>query len=116
MKRWRFIKNKIVAQLVATSVEKTLLIPHTDVIHQTLVGEDNVMHGWCEANPILVSFIIFMPLSLNMHLAHASEHCMGICASTRLLSRCVLTLFRTISLNIAAHGMELIVVGSKQCL
>jgi len=35
MKRLRFIKNKIVA----------LLIPHTDVIHQTLVGEDNV-NAW----------------------------------------------------------------------
>jgi hypothetical protein len=41
----RFIKNKIVAQLVATSVEKALLIPHTDVIQQTLVGENNV-NAW----------------------------------------------------------------------
>jgi hypothetical protein len=45
MKRWRFIKNKIVAQLVVTSVEKTLLIPHTNVIHHALVGEDNV-NAW----------------------------------------------------------------------
>jgi hypothetical protein len=41
MKRWGF-KNKVVAQLVAINVGKTLLIPHTNVIHQTLVGEDNV--------------------------------------------------------------------------
>jgi hypothetical protein len=38
-------KTKIMAQLLVASVEKTLLIPHSDVIHQILVGEGNV-NAW----------------------------------------------------------------------
>jgi len=117
MKRWRFIKNKVVAWHVATSVKKALLIQHTNVIHLTLVGANMlIMHGCCKSNTILMSIIIFMPTSLNMHLAHANGHCMGICASTRLFSWHVSTLFRTISLIIEAHGMGLIMVNSRQCL
>ncbi len=43
MKRWVFIKNEVVAWLVPTSVEKALMIPHTNVIQPTLVGDDNVI-------------------------------------------------------------------------
>ncbi len=43
MKRWGFIKNKVVAWLVPTSVEKAFMIPHTNVIQPTLVGDDNVI-------------------------------------------------------------------------
>ncbi len=74
MKRQGFIKNKVVAWLVAISTEKTLLIPHANVIHLPLVVEDKVVHGWCRANIVLVSYawtwqcvIIFMFLSLNMN-------------------------------------------------
>jgi hypothetical protein len=42
MNRWQFIVNKVVAQLVAANVKNGLLIPHVNVIHSTLVGEDNV--------------------------------------------------------------------------
>jgi hypothetical protein len=43
MKRWRFIKNKVVAWLVPTSVENSFMIPHINVIQPTLVGDDNVI-------------------------------------------------------------------------
>jgi hypothetical protein len=32
MKKWGFIKNKVVAQFVVASVEKAFMIPHTNVI------------------------------------------------------------------------------------
>jgi len=43
MKRWGFIKNKVVAWLVPTSVENAFMIPHINVIQPTLVGDDNVI-------------------------------------------------------------------------
>jgi hypothetical protein len=33
MKKHGFIKNKVVEHIVKTNVEKTTLIPHTNVIH-----------------------------------------------------------------------------------
>ncbi len=82
MKRQGFIKNKVVAQFMVASVEKTFMIPHIDVIRPTPML---VVHEWCRTNTILMSFTIFMPFSLNMHLAHASGHCIRIFASTKLL-------------------------------
>jgi len=43
MKRWGFIKNKVVAWLVPTSVENAFMIPHNNVIQPTLVGDDDVI-------------------------------------------------------------------------
>jgi hypothetical protein len=81
MERQGFIKNKVLAQFMVAIVEKAFMIPHIDVIWPIPM----LVHEWCKTNTILVSFIIFMPLSLNMHLAHASGHCATICASTKLL-------------------------------
>jgi len=101
MKRQGFKKNKVVAWLVATNVEKTLLIPHTNVIHRTLVGEDNVSAWMLQSqhHPNVI-YNLHAP-SLNMHLAHVSGHYVGICVNIRLLfSWYVPTLFRTILLTI----------------
>jgi hypothetical protein len=40
MKRQGFIKNKVMAQLVVASVNKTSWIPHIDVIPPTFEGDD----------------------------------------------------------------------------
>jgi hypothetical protein len=65
----------------------------------------------------MASFIIFMPLSLNVYFAHVNGYYMGIFASIRLLfSSLVLILLWKISLTIATHGKRLNIVGSKQCL
>jgi len=40
MKRQGFIKNKVMAQLVVASANKTSWIPHIDVISPTFEGDD----------------------------------------------------------------------------
>jgi hypothetical protein len=83
------------------------------MIHLTLVNEDKWMHGWCETNTIMVSFIIFMPPSLNMYLAHANGHYMGIFVVVLIM--CIDFIW-TITLTTATHGRRLNIVGSRQCL
>jgi hypothetical protein len=41
------------------------------------------MFGWSRVKLILMLFVIFMPLSPNMQLAHVNKHCMRICAITK---------------------------------
>jgi hypothetical protein len=71
---------------MATNVGKTLLIRHTNVIHQTLVGENNVSAWMVQSqhHPNVI-YNLHAP-SLNMHFAHANEHCVGICVSIKLFS------------------------------
>ncbi len=114
MKRWRLIKNKVMAWHVAASVKKTLLIPHTNVIHLTLVGENNVNYAWMLQSQHHPNVIYNFHAPFTKYASYG--HCMGICASIRLFSWHVRTLFQTISLIIAAHGMGLIMVSSRQCL
>jgi hypothetical protein len=40
MKKQGFIKNKVMAQLVVASANKTSWIPHIDVISPTFEGDD----------------------------------------------------------------------------
>lgn len=113
MKRQGFIKNKVMAQFMVASVEKAFMIPHINVIYPTPM----LVHESCKTNTILVSFTIFMPLSSNMHFAHASGHCATICESTKLLfSWHVPTLLQTISLSVVTHGMGPTAMGLRQCL
>jgi len=61
------------------------------------------VHGWRGADTILVSFIIFIAPSLNMHLAHSSGHYVEICANGRVVVFMTCTsLFQTIPFTIAA--------------
>ncbi len=48
MKRQRFIKNKVMAQLVVASVDKVSRIPRIDVISPTFEGDngDDVWRVW----------------------------------------------------------------------
>jgi len=69
------------------------------------------VHGWRGADTILVSFIIFIAPSLNMHLAHSSGHYVEICANARVVVFMTCTsLFQTIPFTIATHGMGLLMV------
>jgi hypothetical protein len=48
MKRQRFIKKKVMAQLVVASVDKANRTPHTDVISPTFEGDDGDDVWWVQ--------------------------------------------------------------------
>ncbi len=45
MKKRRFIRNKVVERIVKTNIEKTTLIPHTNVTHG-IDDSNETSHAW----------------------------------------------------------------------
>jgi hypothetical protein len=46
MKKQRFIKNKVMAQLMVANVDKVNRVPHIDVISLTFEGDDGDDVWW----------------------------------------------------------------------
>jgi len=46
MKKQRFLKNKVIAQLMVENVDKANWIPHIDVISPTFEGDDGADVWW----------------------------------------------------------------------
>jgi len=85
--------------------------------HLPLKGMMVMMFGGCETNIILVLLTISIPLSSSMQIAFVNGHCETTFASIKLLFYwCVPTLQQRISLSIATHIMELIMVVWNVCL
>jgi hypothetical protein len=49
MKKYGFIKNKVVERIVKTNIEKATLIPHTNVIHG-IDDSNKIGHAWIVRN------------------------------------------------------------------
>ncbi len=112
MKKCDFINNKVVQRILVASVHKAKLITHINVIQLTLEGENNV-NAWKVRNQTHLNVIYNLNSPfIDMHPSHASGHCVGIYASTKLLFFWhVVTLLMMIPSTIVACGMGGIVVG-----
>jgi hypothetical protein len=71
MKRQRFVKNKVMAQLVVASVDKASWIPHTNVIPPTFEGNDGDDVWWVQSqyHPSIASkFVPFFYQRCKLHM------------------------------------------------
>ncbi len=117
MKKCGFIKNKVVECIVKTSVEKSTLIPHTNVTH----GIDDLNetgHAWMVRSQQHPNMIYKVALPFTKYVCCTCEWALrgNLCKHQVAIFLTCTDLTKKILFNIVGHGMDLIVEVLLPCL